>query len=452
MVCEFPEYPVTKFADTNVKLAGKVWYEAKERAKSLIEEGKDSVLTIYGSPGMGKTTILNAVYNDLKNRAYLIYVDVSGKDSLAEPMWDWVEKTLKDRIRSDAYKLLYDHRKELGYNAFAWMRREFGNWLSKKCKEGIKGELNYALRLYCFDYPRDLEGLVEFLNDLSILGKIGILVDELHHAERLLGELHRLINTARAPIIIATTSEDYLGLGKDNPLQRRLSENKIELTSLTYDDKREILRAYCPEFAEDLMAVESVVNSKRVNELISNAKNAILEAVSRCEKEYNKVECIKRVLPKTVLPENVQKASIGLEKVMRDALGRVKDRHGIIYVHKRGKEIVTKEGVVTVDLYFETNNAIYLGDIKLSTASELSEKQLKNVEKLVGLNRLKSLLDGKEKDVMKFIVTNTDVAPPEGFKVVKLPADEIGRVVDKDSPNPSEAERLVEEMLKELGL
>ena len=440
MTCQFPEYPVERYVNANVRLAGRLWVEAKEKAKEMIERGLSTVLTIVGDPGMGKTAILNAVYSDLKDDAYLVFVDLSGKDSVSEPAWAWVDGTLMgERIRDRAFHLLYENRKALGYTTLTWIRREFSNWLRKKCEEGIEGELGYALRLYCLGYPRDLDGLAQFLNDLKALGKAGVLVDELHLSEGLMSELHRLINVTKVPIVVTAVREVIAGLN-DLPLRRRLEENVVELR-LTREDAYEILKAYCPDFADELANLEEVAKAPRVNELLRTARLAVSEAQRRCEKEYKREECIRGELSKSLLPEDVQEASTQLEKAIREEIMRVKETYRIAYVHERGKRI---ESVgTTVDLYFVTDKAVYLGDVKLSNNRTLSETQLANVKRLKDVNAL------EEKAVVKFIVTNADVPPLDGFKVIKFPTKRIRRVLDGDL---GERERLVGELLKELGL
>ena len=440
MTCEFPEYPVERYVNTSVRLAGRQWVEAKEKAKDTIEKGLSTVMTIVGDPGMGKTAILNAVYNDLKEDAYLVFVDLSGKDSIAEPAWAWVDGTLLgEKVKNRAFNVLYENRRAIGYTTFTWMRREFGNWLRKKCGEGIEGELNYALRLYCLGYPRDLDGLVQFLNDLKALGKAGVLVDELHLSEGVMSELHRLINVTGVPIVVTAVRDVVAGL-TDLPLRRRLEENVVELR-LTHEDAREILKAYCPDFADDLIGLEEVVKATRVNELLRTARLVVMEAQRRCEGEYKREECIRGELSKSLLPEDVQEASTQLEKAIREELMRVKEDYRIAYVHERGKRV---ESVgTTVDLYFVTDSTVYLGDVKLSNNRTLSEAQLTNVRRLKDVNSLEG------KAVVRFIVTNADVPPLDGFKVVKIPTKRIRMVLDGDL---GERERLVGEMLKELGL
>ena len=440
MTCEFPDYPVERYVNTNVRLAGRQWVGAKEKAKETIEKGLSTVVTIVGDPGMGKTAILNAVYTDLKENAYLIFVDLSGEEEIAKPAWAWIDGTwLGERVKNDAFRLLYENRKAIGYTTLTWMRREFSNWLRKKCKEGIEGELSYAFRLYCLGYTRNLDGLVQFLNDLRALGKVGILIDELHLSEGLMSELHRLINVTKVPMVVTALSYVIARLN-DLPLKRRLEENIIEL-SLTHDDAYEILKAYCPDFADELVNLEEVAKAASVNELLRTARLAVLEAQRRCEGEYKKEECIRGELSKTLLPKDVQEASTQLEKAIREELNRVKENYGIAYVHERGKRI---ESVgTTVDLYFVTDKAVYLGDVKLSNNRTLSEAQLANVKRLKDVNSL----EGKQ--VVRFIVTNADVPPLDGFRVVKVPAKRIRMVLNGDL---GERERLVGEILKELGI
>jgi ABC-type cobalamin/Fe3+-siderophores transport system ATPase subunit len=84
LVCDFSEYTVTKYGDENVKISGKLWIETLKKIEDTIITRKNMVITIVGMPGMGKTTLLNGVKRDLKDKAFIIYLDLVNNQSLSK--------------------------------------------------------------------------------------------------------------------------------------------------------------------------------------------------------------------------------------------------------------------------------------------------------------------------------------------------------------------------------
>jgi hypothetical protein len=270
----------------------------------------------------------------------------------------------------------------------AKIRREFNNWLSKSCESGKWNEkYGYAQRLYCMAYKEDINGLVQFLTDLTHLGRVGLLIDEIKPYELHFSELHKLINEANVAIAVTMTSDVY-GEVKDSALKRRFDEMKVELRFTSEDDKLDILKVYCPELAEDLLNVKEVKEATRVSAMINAAREAFKRAKEACQgEEYKPLECIKQNLGGAVELGDLKEASLALEKALREALIELKDVYRIRYVHDRGRRLETDKGGVTVDLYFFTEGTIYVGDVKLSDKDTLDEGNLKNVIKLENYDR-----------------------------------------------------------------
>lgn len=439
-MCEFVEYTVSRYGDTNVKVAGRLWKETVKKIEDSILSKKDTVITILGQPGMGKTLILNAVKKDLDNNAFIIYLDLVSSQSLSKEAWNYIKNsTLQERIRGKAFDILNEHQKEIGYGFFARAKREFPNWLRHLCEDKKwKGEYEKIEKLYCMAYDENLEGLIQFLKDLTDLGPIGLLIDEFKSNEIYLLELHKIINEVKIPIVVTVVPEVINDI-KDSALRRRLDELKIELKFTSEDDKLEILKTYCAEYAKDLLNIEEVENANTVNKLLDNSREAYLLALSKCEKEYKKEECIRNELSKAFMIEDIENASKKLEEEIRNGLLELKDEYQIDYVHERGKRI--NEIGIVIDLFFKKGNVEYLGDVKLS--NEKTVKNIGNVEKLNEFNK-----DGGY-EVRKFIVTNNSNVNLRDFTIISVSNRTIKQILDGDRDKRQE---LVREILDKLGV
>ncbi|BCU69686.1 hypothetical protein [Stygiolobus caldivivus] len=438
MPCEFADYSVAKYEDENVKLAGRLWVATLKEIKGVINEGKDVVITIVGKPGMGKTTVLNAVKKDLKGH-FIIYLDLVGNSLLSKTAWYYIENTnLVELIRSKAYSVLEGHKKDIGYTFMASLSKEFNNWLKHLCeKRKWHDEWGYAERAYCMQYDRDINGVIALINDLSRLGKTGVLLDELKADQGVLYELHKLINEVRVPIVITAVPEVITEI-KDKALLRRLNEFKRELI-LTEEDKKEILSTYCPDYAEELFSDQQIRRSDTVSSLIDIARITVRSALEECEdEEFNKDKCVREKLTQRDEVADPQDASRKLEVAIRSGLLELKDKFNIKYVHKTGRRINEKH--VTVDIFFIKDDIAYLGDVKIS--NDLTLDNISNMKKLIDYEKYQGY------PVKKFLVTNVTNVDLPGFKVVPVDLETINKVVNGDVDRRN---KLVEEILRELG-
>ncbi|WP_338598520.1 hypothetical protein V6M85_07730 [Sulfolobus tengchongensis] len=436
-MCEFEEYTVSKYGDENVRVAGKVWTETIKIIENAIMSRKNAVITILGQPGMGKTLILNAVKKELNEKAFILYLDLVSSPSLSKASWYTIRNTtVFEKIRNNAFKILYEHKKEIGYGLLEKMSKEFTNWMRHLCeKRKWSGNYVYAERLYCMAYEENVEGFIEFLNDLINLGPVGLLIDELKNNEGQLLELHKIINETKIPIVI-TLVPDVISQIKDSALRRRLDEFKIEL-KLRDEDKLDILKTYCEEFAEDLINIKEIKSSDTVNKLLDSAREAYNKALSSCKDEYKKMECIKNELKREFEIENIEDASKMLEAEIRQGLLELQKEYNIDYIHDRGKRI--EQVGITIDIFFRRGNIEYLGDIKLT--NENTVENIRNVKKLIGFNR-----DGAY-EVRKFIVTNSTNVDLNEFKIITVDNRTIKDILNSNREKRNE---LVRRILKEL--
>ncbi|BAB65863.1 hypothetical protein [Sulfurisphaera tokodaii] len=442
-MCNFPSYTVARYFDDNVILVGEVWDSARKSILNNIINDNGMVTTIIGSPGMGKTTILNAVVKDLKNRddVFVIYLDLSASDRLSKAAWNYIREKL-EYVRSKVFNYLSLHKKEIGYKGFlTYISKDFKNWLRHQCESSDDARI----KLYCFRYKEDIEGLIEFLNDLktSQLFKVGILIDETKSKEEILDELHELINKVKIPIAITLIPQEYNKV-TNAALVRRLTENQIEL-KLSDKDKEEILKAYCEKYYKELLSIDEVRNAETLNALLDKARDKYEEALNECKKNgaYYIDECIKDYLQKfyPIDESKLDDYSTALEKKIREKLLEIKQQAPVIkYIHERGKKL--DEYGVTVDIYFETENTIYLGDVKLSNEKEL--KNIKNVKKLENVQIY------KDKKVVKFIVTNVNNVNLSDFTIIPVNNLSIKKIVDDN--DEKERDLLVKMMLNRLGI
>lgn len=445
--CKFIEYTVARHGDTEVKVEGKTWKEAIKKIEEAIMLRKDLVITIIGEPGMGKTTILNAVKKDLgdKQGNYIIYIDLVNSPNLSSAFWHYLKTTIVEKIRVDSYNVLSSNKREIGYTVFAKLGKEFNNWLRHMCEKRRWDEkLGYAQRLYCMTYdesvyPKDVVGVILFIKDLLNLGIVGLLIDEVKPVEGQLSEIHKLINECKVPIALAMTN-DVMNEIKDRALKRRLSEFTIEL-KLNQKDREEILRGYCPDFSEELLEVKEVMGAETVSKLIDIAREVINTSYKHCEGEYDIKGCVKMKIKSAFDIGDINEASKRLEQEVREGLLELKDLYGIDYVHKKGKRI--EEMGVIVDIYFRKGKVEYIGDIKLSNKDTIEESSVANMKKL------ESYFKNGDYDVVKFIITNVSNVDITNFKVIRVDNRSLKKILEGDR---EERNALIKRVVEELGL
>jgi GTPase SAR1 family protein len=432
-MCEFQEYTVSKYGEES-KIAGKLWINTLNEIKDAIEHKKNVVITIIGEPGMGKTTLLNAVYNELKDRSYIIYLDLVNSPSVSSSAWDFIKDPLfKMKVEKEVFNILFNHQKEIGYVSLAKFR-EFPNWLRHLCKKKTwNKDLAYAERLYCMPYNESIEGLIEFVKDLSHLGISAILFDEVKVTH--LSELHKLINELNLPLIVTMIPEIFSEV-KDKALERRLKEKEIEL-KLSEEDKKDILKAYCEDYYEELLNLQGVEKASTTNELLDKAREAYLTVLAKCNTDYKKEECIRQGLSNFLKMDNIQVISTKFEKKIRDGLMDLQGELKIDYVHNSGKKI--KEKGIIVDIFFKKGNVEYLGDVKLSNE--------KYVDNIVNMKKLEDLEKDGGYTVRKFIVTNQPNMDLKDFKIIHVTNEEIMKILEGDIEKRNE---LVRKIIKEV--
>jgi SpoVK/Ycf46/Vps4 family AAA+-type ATPase len=442
--CNFQEYTVVKYNDTEVKIAGKIWVETVKLIEDYIVTGKDVVITIVGEPGMGKTTILKAIKKDLSEKVFIIDLELVNSDSLSTVAWKHMRNpyegntSLYEKVKGAAYSILESNKENIGYTGWARISKEFRNWLRHICdKRKWDERLGYAERLYCMSYETNVDGFIQFLNDLAKIGKIGLLVDEIKALDGHLQELHKIINESRIPIAVTMTTDVFNEI-KDRALKRRLSEIKVEL-KLNNEDKLDILKAYCPDLAEELINLKDIRDADTVNKLLDIARDTVKIALEKCKEAYRVLECVKDNVKDSWNIEDINEVSVKLEKAIREGLLELKDIYKITYVHDKGKEI--KERHVRVDIFFIWNNMEFIGDIKLSNMETLEEGNIKNIKKLEDFDK-----DGNIK-VVKFIVTNVNNVNLPKFKVILVDNKTIYKIVNGDKET---RDNFIKRMLSEL--
>lgn len=444
--CKFEEYTVVKYNDTKVTIAGKIWIEAVKLIEDYIVAGKDVVITIVGDPGMGKTTILKAIKKNLGEKVFIIDLELVNSDSLSTVAWKYMRNPYEDntsfyeKVKEAAYNILESNKENIGYTGWARISKEFRNWLRHMCdKRKWDERLGYAERLYCMSYETNVDGFIQFLNDLAMIGKIGLLVDEIKAFDGHLQELHKIINESRIPIVVTMTTDVFNEI-KDRALKRRLSEIKIEL-KLNNEDKLDILKAYCPDLAEELINLKDIRDADTVNKLLDIARDTVKIALEKCKGAYRLLECVKDNVKDSWNIEDINEVSVKLEKAIREGLLELKDIYKFTYVHDKGKEI--KDRHVRVDIFFIWNNMEFIGDIKLSNMEILEEGNIKNIKKLEDFDK-----DGDIK-VVKFIVTNVNNVNLPKFKVIVIDNKTINKIVNGDKET---RDNFIKRMLSELTM
>ncbi|BFH74052.1 hypothetical protein SJAV_19960 [Sulfurisphaera javensis] len=422
MVCNFPEYTVSKYQDENVKIAGRLWIETSNKIKEAILARKNTVISIIGEPGMGKTTLLNVVKKDLKEYSFILYLDLVNSPSLSYSAWYVIKNTsVYEKIREKAFEILLQHQKDIGYKGLTKFSKEFSNFLRHICeKKNWNNNFSYAEKLYCMSYEENVEGLIEFLNDLSKLDTVALLIDEIKAKDGHLTELHKVINETNIPIIV-TMVPDVVSEIKDRALIRRLSEIKIEL-KLSNDDKLDILKTYCDDFAEEIYKIKEIQEARTLSAVLDLARYAYLQAFQYCKNDYKQINCIRDYIRSAFYIENIEEASKELEKKIREGLIELKGVYGIEYVHDRGRRIDEKS--VIVDLYFRKGETVYIGDVKLSNKDVLDN--VGNMKKLEDYEK-----EGSFK-VVKFIITNTPNVDLKGFILIYIDNYTIKKILNGD--------------------
>ncbi len=453
MPCEFPEYTVTQWS-SNPKIGGKAWVEGYEKMMRMIDEEGNKVGVIMGQPGMGKTAMLVKMRRELEERHTnsTFFMDMAGKDDLVEEFWRNEEmKRLKDK----AFQKLSDKKKEIGYGIWAKIKKEFRVWLDIACdKNKFDTPFSYLFKLYCLPYSRDIDGMLDLLKDASEAFKVTILLDEVRGEDEMLGPLHRLLNSDVNVKLIITLIPGVLDSINDGALRRRLEKDSLKVvlpSALSDEDKKEIINVYCSELSEEL---SKTVNGSTVNELLINAREAYKNASKECS--GRSIDCFKRVLSGYGGIKDAREASSELERKIRLALQEMKSEFGVVYVHDRGKRLsqgtVDDRGKrlpqVTPDIYFETKDKIFMGDIKITSYETV--KDLENVKIMANMKQYKGV-DGKMKLTITFVISNVDNMPlPSNVLIFKIEDENINRII-----NAKDEELLKREMkkiLEKLGL
>jgi len=399
MVCEIPRVTVTTWSSKGVILVGPTYRKYLEKALNAIKNKE--VASVVGQPGMGKTTLLKKIEELTKENNLTMYLDLANKEQIHEEFWTKVISfNLKDKALHELYKI----KGRIGYS---FLKKLFGvkfeDWLLRVCNKYD----NPYLRIYCMNYEKDFDGMINALKDIKMLGNPILLVDEVR--DKHMSLIHRLINAGlEIPIVIAMPTEAYSKIG-DLAIRRRIEESRIPLDdALTPEDIKEIVEAYCKEISEDLLPIILTLwNSKElttVSSILQFIRNEMDKIEKICEKR--ELECIRGELRKYISLKNPEVDSKEFEKRVRDLLVNISKEYGITYVHPRGKRIEVNGKSIVADIFFIAEGHAFLGNVVFSNDGIIHNDE--EIRLLSSINEIEH-----EKKIYKvkarFLISNIDV-------------------------------------------
>ncbi|MDT7901323.1 MAG: ATP-binding protein [Acidianus sp.] len=430
MICNIPKVTVTTWNSNNVILVGPTYKQYLDKALNSIRN--NDIASIIGQPGMGKTTILKKVQEIVKDA---LYMDLASKNEIEDEFWSKIDK---NEIRQKVLPRL--DKKKYGYSF--WKRLlgvKFEDWLMRVC-----GKYNDPLlRLYCFDYQKDFDGMIKAISDLKEIEHLSLLIDEVR--ENHIPKIHRLINSGLGvPILMAVPTEVYSKI-TDLAIRRRLDESRISLdNALTSEDIKEIVDAYCHEISDDLFTIVlSLWNGRELNtvsSILQFMKSEVEKFEKECSNSQDVVNCVKEKLKESHSLKNPEEESKRLEKMIRDLLSSLTKEFQVTYVHPRGKRVEVKGKYITLGIFFIKDGNAYVGLVKLLNDDRTDDDEVKLLSMLEKVEHEK-----KEYPVEKrFIITNSQKLNVDSTVTkVELTTMEAIRILQGDS-------EILEEKLKEI--
>jgi len=420
VICNIPKVTVTTWSSKNVILVGPTYRQYLNKALEVIKNKE--VASIIGQPGMGKTTILKKVEEIVSSA---IYLDLSAKGEIEDEFWSKIDRV---KVKQLVYPLLEREKRKYGYSFF---KRLFGvsfeSHLESLCSKMIAKE-DVNLRLYCLNYERDFDGMISFLRDYKSIAEVSLLIDEVRESH--IPKIHRLINSGlQIPVLIAIPTDAYSRIS-DLAIRRRLDESRISLDSLSSEDIKEIIEAYCKPLAEEFFPV--VLSMWKGKEL--NTVSSILQFIRSEDEKVSKecgdnIQCAKEKIKTSFSLSNIEEDSKNLEKLIRDSLLSLSKELNISYVHPRGKRIEVKGKSVVAGIFFIAKGEAYLGSVRLYNNESKADEELKLLSQVTTVEHEK-----KEYPVKcRFVITNSSALEVENVKKVEMSTMEVIRVLKGDT-------------------
>ncbi|ARM74814.1 ATP-binding protein [Acidianus manzaensis] len=431
-ICNIPKVTVTTWSSRNVVLAGPTYRQYLQKALDAIKN-KD-IASIIGQPGMGKTTILKKLQENVNNSFYL---DLASKTEIEDEFWSKIDQL---KLRNMVLPLLSQNKGKYGYSFFKRLLGvKFEDWLEKVCNKFDEVEL----RIYCLSYEKNFDGMLKLISDLKKFEDLSLLIDEIR--DNHIPKIHRLINSGLGiPVIMAIPTDSYSKI-TDLAIRRRLDESRISLDSaLTPQDISEIIDAYCHPIAEDLFPIIlSMWNGRELN-TVSSILQFIKSDIEKMEKECNEdINCVKEKLKNSHTLKNPEEESRNLEKMIRDMLNSLSKELGITYVHPRGKRIEVKGKYIVAGIFFIKDNLAYVGLVKLMSDDK------ENDEEVELLSQLEKVEHDKKEYVVgnKFVITNSQKLNTNNVNKIEINTIEAIRILQGDADILEEKVKVFNSML-----
>ncbi|MBB5252664.1 ATP-binding protein [Sulfurisphaera ohwakuensis] len=426
MICDVPKVAVTTWSSRGVILVGPTYRQYLNKALDAVKNKE--VASIIGQPGMGKTTILKKVEETVFSFSTTpFYLDLASKSEIEDEFWS---KVSGDKVRSVIYPLLEKDKKKYGYS---FLKKLFGvsfrSHLDSLCGKMISDD-DKLLRLYCLKYNRDFDGMLKFIEDFKSFDNIALLIDEVRETH--ITKIHRLINSGlNVSILIAIPTDSYSRI-TDLAIRRRLDESRISLDSLTSEDIKEIVEAYCKPLSEEFFPIVLSLWKGRELNTVSSILQFIRSEVEKASKECgDNINCLKERIRTSYSLSNVEEDSKNLERLIRDSLSSLSKEFNISYVHPRGKRIEVKGKSFVVGLFFILDNEAYIGLVKLYNNEVKAEDE--DVKLLSYVSTVEH--DKKEYSVKyRFVVTNSSsLEVPSVVNKLEFNTMEVVRVLQGDN-------------------
>ncbi|MEM3203677.1 MAG: ATP-binding protein [Saccharolobus sp.] len=421
MSCEIPRVSVTTWSSKGVILVGPTYKKYLEKALNAVKNKE--VASVVGQPGMGKTTLLKKIEELTESGNLVVFLDLANKQQIQDEFWTKINAfDLKNRV----LPILYESKNKIGYSI--WKRIfgvKFENWLLKVCNKYD----NPYLRIYCLNYEKDFDGMINALRDLKHVTNPILLIDEVRESHMNL--IHRLINAGlEIPIIMAIPTDAYSKIN-DLAIRRRIEESRIPLdNALTSDDIKEIVMAYCKGLGEYLLPIILTLWASKELTTVSSILQFLRNEIDKVKKICNNedLECMKNELRKSTSLKNPEDDAREFEKRVRDLLTNISKEFGITYVHSRGKRVEANGKSTVVGIFFIADGQAFIGDVVFSNDGVIhNEDEIKLLGNIEEVEYEKKMI----KVGGRFLITNVDVSLDKIF-VLNIPTLEVVKILNGD--------------------